>query len=102
MPVSFSLRVRVAPDVLFRCVGEEGVLLNLNTEMYLGLNPVGTRMWLALNGADSIQVAFDQLLLEYAVEPSLLRADLEAFIDQLFLQKLIDAAPLAEEPLKQA
>jgi hypothetical protein len=47
-------------------------------------------------------VAFDQLLLEYAVEPSLLRADLEAFIDQLFLQKLIDAAPLAEEPLKQA
>jgi hypothetical protein len=102
MPVSFSLRVRVAPDVLFRCVGEEGVLLNLNTEMYLGLNPVGTRMWLVLSSADSIQVAYDQLLLEFEVEPSELRDDLEAFIDQLLDQKLIDAAPLTEEPLKQA
>jgi coenzyme PQQ synthesis protein D (PqqD) len=102
MPVSFSTRVRVATDVLFRCVGEEGVLLNLNTEMYLGLDPMGTRMWLALSSADSIQVAYDQLLQEYEVEASQLRADLEAFIDQLLDQKLIDAAPLVEAPLKPA
>ena len=44
--VSFSERLTVAPDVLFRLVGDEGVLLNLNTTLYLGLNPVGTRMWM--------------------------------------------------------
>ena len=97
MGVSFSARVRVAPDVLFRLVGEEGVLLNLNTEMYLGLNLVGTRMWNVLGSASSIQAAYDELLQEYEVEPAQLRADLEEFIDQLLGQKLIEAGPVPEE-----
>ena len=62
MAVSFSDRVRVAPDVLFRLVGEEAVLVNLQTERYLGLNPVGTRMWSVLSSASSIQAAYDELL----------------------------------------
>ena len=93
MAVSFSDRVRVAPDVLFRLVSDEGVLVNLNTEVYLGLNPVGTRMWSVLNTASSIQAAYEALLEEYDVEPSELRRDLEEFIDQLFAQHLIEAAP---------
>ena len=102
MAVSFSERVRVAPDVLFRLVGGEGVLLNLNTERYLGLNPVGTRMWNVLSSASSIQAAYDELLREYEVDPAQLRADLEEFIDQLLGQKLIEAGPLAEENHKHA
>ena len=93
----FFRALSVAPDVLFRLVGEEGVLLNLNTELYLGLNPVGTRMWNVLGTASSIQAAYDALLREYEVEPAQLRADLEEFIDQLLGQKLIEAGPLAEE-----
>ena len=57
MSHSFSARVRVAPDVMFRLVGDEGVLVNLNTERYLGLNEVGTRMWTALGSASRLQVA---------------------------------------------
>ena len=90
MAVSFSESVRVAPDVLFRIIGDEAVLVNLNTEMYLGLNPVGTRMWNALSGAASIQAAYDELLREYEVEPAQLRADLEEFIDQLRNHQLIE------------
>ena len=102
MAVSFSERVRVAPDVLFRLVGEEGVLLNLNTELYLGLNTVGTRMWSVLSSASSIEAAYDELLREYEVEPAQLRADLEEFIDQLLGQKLIEAGPVTEESHSQA
>ena len=94
--VSFSERLTVAPDVLFRLVGDEGVLLNLNTTMYLGLNPVGTRMWNALTSASSIQAAYDTLLAEYEVEPAQLRADLEEFIQRLLGQKLIVAGPVTE------
>jgi len=94
--VSFSERLTVAPDVLFRLVGDEGVLLNLNTTMYLGLNPVGTRMWNALTSASSIQAAYDTLLAEYEVEPAQLRTDLEEFIQRLLGQKLIVAAPVTE------
>jgi len=94
--VSFSERLTVAPDVLFRLVGDEGVLLNLNTTLYLGLNPVGTRMWNALISASSIQAAYDTLLAEYEVEPAQLRADLEEFIQRLLGQKLIVAGPVVE------
>jgi len=94
--VSFSERLTVAPDVLFRLVGDEGVLLNLNTTLYLGLNPVGTRMWHALTSASSIQAAYNALLGEYEVEPAQLRADLEEFIQRLLGQKLIVAGPVIE------
>jgi Coenzyme PQQ synthesis protein D (PqqD) len=94
--VSFSERLTVAPDVLFRLVGDEGVLLNLNTTLYLGLNPVGTRMWNALTSASSIQAAYDTLVAEYEVEPAQLRADLEEFIQRLLGQKLILAGPVIE------
>jgi hypothetical protein len=102
MAVSFSDRVRVAPDVLFRLAGEEAVLLNLNTERYLGLNLMGTRMWNVLSSAGSIQAAYDELLREYEVEPAQLRADLEEFIDQLLGQKLIEAGPATEVSDRQA
>ena len=85
--VSFSERLTVAPDVLFRLVGDEGVLLNLNTTLYLGLNPVGTRMWNALTSAGSIQAAYDTLLAEYEVEE---------FIQRLLGQKLLVAGPAIE------
>jgi hypothetical protein len=93
MTHSFSSRVSVAPDVLFRIVGEEAVLLNLKTELYLGLDPVGTRMWNVLVEASSIQAAYDALVLEYDVEPSRLREDLEELLGKLLEQGLIQISP---------
>ena len=101
MMISFSERLNVAPDVLFRLVGDEGVLLNLKTTLYLGLNPVGTRMWHALTSADTIQAAYDELLEEYEVEPAQLRADLEEFIQRLLGQELVVAAPAIEDAHRQ-
>ena len=91
MSISHSASVRVAPDVMFRLVGDEGVLVNLNTERYLGLNAVGTRMWTVLGSAASIEQAYAQLLEEYDVEPSRLRADLDEFVDRLLGQQLVEA-----------
>jgi hypothetical protein len=102
MAVSFTERVRVAPDVLFRLVGDEGVLVNLRTERYLGLNPVGTRMWHVLNSATSIQAAYEELIEEYEVEPTQLRADLEEFIDELLGQSLIEAGHVTEQSHRYA
>jgi hypothetical protein len=95
MSISFSDRVRVAPDVLFRMVSDEAILVNLNTEVYLGLNAVGARMWDVLNSASSIEAAYETLLGEYEVEPQQLRADLEELLGQLLGQKLIEVAPPA-------
>ena len=89
MVLSFSNAVKIAPDVLFRLVSDEVVLVNLSTQRYLGLNPVGARMWMALQEASSVQAAYEQLLEEYDVEPSELRGDFEEFLGQLLAQELI-------------
>jgi hypothetical protein len=102
MAVSFTERLRVAPDVLFRLVGDEGVLVNLRTERYLGLNPVGTRMWHVLNSATSIQAAYEELIEEYEVEPTQLRAVLEEFIDELLGQSLVEAGHVTEQSHRYA
>ena len=92
MPLSFDQRVTIAPDVLFRTVGDEAVLLNLKTELYLGLDPVGTRMWTVFKESGSLQQAYESLLQEFDVDGVRLRADLEEFIGQLQAQGLIELA----------
>jgi hypothetical protein len=87
------LRVAVAPDVMFRAVGEESVLLDLKSEVYLGLDAVGTRMWTVLTESPSIQSAFDVLRTEYDVAPEDLRRDLQEFLGKLQENELIEIRP---------
>jgi hypothetical protein len=94
MALSFQQRVAILPDVMVRTVGDESVFLNLKTELYLGLDPVGTRMWALLTESDSIQSAYDALLAEYEVAGPQLRADLEALLAKLLEQQLIELKPL--------
>jgi hypothetical protein len=89
IPGSFSQRVTIAPEVLFRSLGEEAILLSLKTELYLGLDRGGARMWTVLNDAPSVQAAYVKLLDEYDVEPEQLRQDLEEFLGKLLEQGLI-------------
>jgi hypothetical protein len=89
MTTSFAMRVAVAPDVMFRAVGEESVLLHLKSETYLGLDPVGTRMWTVLTESDSIQSAYEALLGEYEVDGQQLRRDLEDFVGKLLEHDLV-------------
>ncbi|MEY2539289.1 MAG: hypothetical protein QOG67_3029 [Verrucomicrobiota bacterium] len=79
----FEMKATKAPDVMIRQVGDESVILDLNTERYLGLDDVGTRMWNALVASDSVEQAYQQLLGIYGVEPALLRKDLEEFVAKL-------------------
>jgi hypothetical protein len=89
MTTSFESRIAVVPDVMFRAVGEEAVLLNLKSETYLGLDPVGTRMWMLLTESQSIESAYEALLGEYEVEGGQLRHDLEEFINKLVENDLV-------------
>lgn len=89
MTTSFESRIAVAPDVMFRAVGDESVLLHLRSETYMGLDPVGTRMWTLLTASDSIESAYQSLLAEYEVDGSQLRRDLDDFIGKLVANDLV-------------
>ena len=89
MPTSFTARVTVPPDVLFRQLDQEAVILNLESELYFGLDPVGTDMWRALTATDSIQAAYERLLKQYDVPPEALRNDLEELVEKLAADGLL-------------
>ena len=90
MTISFSARVSAPSDVLVSELAGESVILNLKSECYFGLDPVGTRMWAALTTAGSIQAAFDELLAEYDVPEEQLRQDLSELIEKLTQQGLVE------------
>jgi hypothetical protein len=91
--VSLSDRVVVPSHVLVRFLDKESVLLNIETERYFGLDETGTRMWQLVTAAPKIEVAYQQLLDEYDVEPDLLRGNLTDLLGRLVENGLLEVVP---------
>jgi hypothetical protein len=89
MKPTLSHQAKPSAEVLVQAVGDEAVLLNLATERYFGLDPVGTRIWTLLSQDPRLEQAFDALCAEYEVEPARLEADLLDLIGQLAEAKLV-------------
>jgi len=81
--LSFSDRVEVPKHVLVCFLEKECVLLNLEAEIYYGLDETGTRMWQLLTTARNIENAYEELLTEFDVEAELLRQNLSVLLGQL-------------------
>lgn len=90
LSISFDRRVTLPPEVLIRELDGESVILNLNSEQYFGLDEIGTRMWQVLMQSDSIQFAYETLLVEYEVEAEQLRSDLHNLIEKLVEYGLLE------------
>ncbi|MEO8001894.1 MAG: PqqD family protein [Arenimonas sp.] len=70
-------------DVLFQEVAGEAVLLNLASERYFGLDPVGTHIWGLINRNMKLQQVHQDLCETYEASPEQLQQDLLALITQL-------------------
>lgn len=86
----FAQQVVVPEHVMIRILQGESVVLNLDSEWYVGLDEVGTRMWEVLVECQNVEVATQRLLGEYEVEEAQLRADVETFIGELLQRDLIE------------
>ena len=92
MQISFSDRVRIPDDVLISRLQEEAVILNLDSERYYGLDNVGTRILNVLTASDSIESAYESLLVEYDVDEQVLRDDLLELVESLVKQGIIEVS----------
>lgn len=90
MPLSFNQRVKLSDDVLVSDLEGEFVILNLNSQRYYGLDKVGTRFLTLLGDSESIEQAFETLLMEYDVEADTLRVDLTELLTKLSEQGLVE------------
>jgi hypothetical protein len=85
MPLTLS------PDVVFRELDGEGVLLDLGTGTYFGLNAVGTRIWQLIDAGREQADIVDLLAAEYDAPPSTIAADVTRLIGELKARRLIKA-----------
>ncbi|HWD77219.1 MAG TPA: PqqD family protein [Solirubrobacteraceae bacterium] len=82
--------VRFPEHVVHRTFVAETVVLNLNTGLYHGLNPMGGHMLEAINGAPSVRAAAQIVAEEYGQDPATVEADLAAFCADLLERGLVE------------
>ena len=79
----------LSPHAMSRTIGEETVILDLESGTYFGLDPLGAQMWQMLEEGKSVGEARDAIFDEYEVERDRLEADLLALAAELAERKLV-------------
>lgn len=97
--MEFSKRAAVPSCVLVSTMGEESVLLNVETEVYFGLDAMGVRMWEVVTNSPSIEAAYGKLADEFDVEPEVLRHQLTELLVQLVQHGLLKVLPADVESI---
>ena len=93
MELSLHHSITVAPDIVFREVDGEAVILNLETVLYFGLDQVGTRIWQLIQEHGSLQKVFETMSDEFDVGPDALERDLLGLMDELCGKGLVRVSP---------
>ncbi len=71
------------PEIVWRELEGEGVLLNPADGKYFGLNTVGLSMWEKVDGARTLEEIIMLLLDEYAVERPVLERDIVEWVSRM-------------------
>jgi len=87
------MRVAIPDCVFAERVGDETVLLELQSGQYFGLNPVGTRLWQLLGETGDTTRVLELMVQEYDVELERLTRDLDALVGTLVERRLLVLVP---------
>jgi hypothetical protein len=77
-------------DLICREVDGKLVGLDLRTSRYFSLNPSGTLLWRLLEQGTQPASLADALVTEHQIDPETAAADVQAFVDALYEQDLLD------------
>jgi hypothetical protein len=79
-------------DVVSERVGDDLVLVHLGTNEIFALNPTGARFWELLVAGGSRDAIEQQLLSEYEVDPTALRAEIDSMLGELARHEMVRPA----------
>jgi Coenzyme PQQ synthesis protein D (PqqD) len=88
-----QIQYRVAEDILFRQVENEGILLHIPNGTYYSLSETSILFWEALSKSQSLVPVIEQISNEYEVELDILLEDLQNLLQDLLTCGLI--APIS-------
>ena len=85
-------KVTIPAQVMARDVGSETVILNLESGIYFGLDPVGARIWQLLSKGKTFAEVCDAMVAEYDVSREDIERDVLSLAEALQSQQLIEIA----------
>ena len=85
-------RLQIPEQVVTRQVGDETVLLNLESGTYFGLDPVGSRFLELLEVEGTLAAVLAKMLEEFDVTEAQLKADLLRLADEMLASGLLVTA----------
>jgi hypothetical protein len=92
-PIARHQAVRPHPDVIWREVDGEVVLLNVSTGQYFGLDAVGSQVWILLQSMGAHGANLETLCSlvkgEFEVDSDTAERDLTALLNDLIAQQLL-------------
>jgi hypothetical protein len=70
-------------------IGDEVVMLDMDSGFYFGLNSVASIIWGKLEKAKSFEEVVNELLEEYKIDRQTCENDTRVFLDQLFEKNIV-------------
>jgi hypothetical protein len=81
--ISLDSSLKVSSDVVFRELDGEGVILNLASGIYFGLDETGMRMWQLIDEHGRLDAVLARLCDEYDATPEIIERDLLRLASEL-------------------
>jgi Coenzyme PQQ synthesis protein D (PqqD) len=88
--VTLNDSLRIPDGVATRKIGDETILLNLETGTYFGLDAVGSRFLELLEQYGDISVAHRTMLEEFDVQSQTLEADILRLVEEMRSKGLLE------------
>lgn len=92
MSDSLHSQWRISDQAIANAVADETVILHLGNGTYYGLDPIGAKLWEALQTGERPAAICPGLLEVYDVTPERLEADLRELLGDLAANDLIEPA----------
>jgi hypothetical protein len=90
--LSLAATVVATADQVSTVLGDETVILQLEDDIYYGLDPVGTSIWQLLQEPRQVAAIRDRIVGEFDVEAERCERDLAALLRDLAERRLIDVS----------
>jgi hypothetical protein len=80
---------RIRPDVVWRVVMDEVIILDQASWKYLSVKGSGAHLWPALVEGSTTDALADRLVEQYGIDADTARTDVEAFVGMLAERQLL-------------
>ena len=81
--MNLEMKLTIPQQVIFRQMGDEMVLLDLESGLYFGVDGVGQRIWETFAEGRNLEEAVAVVVAEYEVDQVQAQADVIAFVSDL-------------------